>query len=116
MLDFNYNNIIQVLTISLLSDRKEFKNKQFVFEDIIYFEYDNVDYWMGDGIPFDCISYDKDCTKYNMLVKKNNDNRKPEWSFPTKLKCDIVEVSFYNLSGGSITIVCRRIVCNEFDT
>lgn len=116
MIDFNYNNLMGLLDINFLSNRKELMSKKFIFEDVIYVEYDNVNYWSGDGVPFDCIGYDKDCTKFNTLVKKNSDNRKDDWSIPSKLEGDVLEVSFYNLSGGELRIICRSIIYSEINS
>ncbi len=109
--DFSYNNLMGILTINLLSDRNELKNKSFVLNDIIYIEYNNVNFWGGDGVPFDCVVVDDNFTKFNELK-----SRLEEKSIcPSKLKGDVIELSFYNLSGGELRIICRSIDYNEYD-
>ncbi len=109
--DLNYNNLMGTLTINFLSDRKEFRNKSFVFEDIIYLEYNNVNFWGGDGIPFDCVVIDENYTKFNELKNKLEENE----ICPSKLQGDVIELCFSNLSGGEIRIICRSIIYNEYE-
>ncbi len=107
---FSYNNLMGILTINLLSDRNEFKNKSFVLNDIIYVEYNNVNFWGGDGVPFDCVMVDDNFTKFNELKGK----LKKDEIIPSKLKGEVVELSFYNLSGGELRVICRSIEYNEY--
>lgn len=108
--DFSYNNLMGNLNINFLSDRREFKNKSFVFENVIYLEYNNVDFWGGDGIAFDCISVDEKFTKFNELKNRLQRNE----IIPAKLEGDAIELSFYNLSGGELRIICRNVDYNEY--
>ncbi len=109
--DFSYNNLMGTLTINFLSDRRELKNKSFILEDIIYLEYNNVNFWMGDGVPFDCVVVDDNFTKFNELKSRLKDDE----IVPSKLMGDVIELSFYNLSGGELRIICRSIDYNEYD-
>lgn len=113
--DFNYNSGMEKLSINLLSSRKELKNIELIFNNLIFLQFQDCDFWLSSYYKCtDSINIDGNFTYYKKLLKefKSTGNKEDNY-YPDKFNKENMEIIITTLTGGEIRIICREIMINE---